>query len=489
MPIVECDGRPVRPPAQRQPAGAAVAGDGAHAHRPAARARPRVRAPERPQPRHPRRARRLARHRRRRHRLLRPARGASHTLGDHAGARRRPHPQARHGVAARAAGDHATSPAVSTRSSSSRRRARSWRAGSRRSSTTCAERPRVSGLRESWLDADQVARTIGDRLRGRDIRIDSVEARLTPARRRSPPRASRAPPRARRSSARAARTTAPPTRRTTPPSASASAATRWSCSTRRARARSPASPRWAARARSGSARRRSPAPSTSSRTSATAPSTTPARSRSAPRSPPASTSPTSCSTTATVAMTGGQDVEGGIGVPDLTRWLEIEGVKRIIVTTDEPERYKGVALSPIAEVRPRIRADARRRRSSRRSRASRSSSTTSSARPRSAACASAASCAEPKQRIAINERVCEGCGDCGEKSDCLSVLPVADGVRPQDADPPGVVQQGLLLRRGRLPVVPRGHPGQGGLQDRAAPARRPAGAAARRRRRTTRRCA
>ena len=54
-------------------------------------------------------------------------------------------------------------------------------------------------------------------------------------------------------------------------------------------------------------------------------------------------------------MTGGQDVEGGMSVPELTRWLELEGVRRIIVTTEEPERYRGVELAPIAEVRDRDR--------------------------------------------------------------------------------------------------------------------------------------
>ena len=40
-----------------------------------------------------------------------------------------------------------------------------------------------------------------------------------------------------------------------------------------------------------------------------------------------------------VAMTGGQDAAGAMPVPDLTRMLEAEGVKRILVMTDEPDKY------------------------------------------------------------------------------------------------------------------------------------------------------
>src|SRR5688572_5311845 len=54
-----------------------------------------------------------------------------------------------------------------------------------------------------------------------------------------------------------------------------------------------------------------------------------------------------------VAMTGGQAVEGQIPIPELTRWLEIEGVRRIVVTTEDTSRYRGVSLAKIAEVRDR----------------------------------------------------------------------------------------------------------------------------------------
>jgi indolepyruvate ferredoxin oxidoreductase len=124
-----------------------------------------------------------------------------------------------------------------------------------------------------------------------------------------------------------------------------------------------------------------------------------------------------------VAMTGGQAIEGQLSVPDLTRLLELEGVRRIIVTAEDTSRYKRVKLADIAELRDRgellasqqelaqvegvtvlihdqeCAAELRRKR--KRGKAP-----------------------EPAERIWINERVCEGCGDCGQKSSCLSVIPV-----------------------------------------------------------------
>ncbi|HEY6624123.1 MAG TPA: indolepyruvate ferredoxin oxidoreductase family protein [Acidimicrobiales bacterium] len=124
-----------------------------------------------------------------------------------------------------------------------------------------------------------------------------------------------------------------------------------------------------------------------------------------------------------VAMTGGQQPEGRVAVPELTRLLALEGVRRVIVTTPEPKRYRGVALDPIAEVRHRDqlqdaldelrqvggvtvlihddRCAAEDRRLRRRG-----------------------DLPEPASRVWINPRVCEGCGDCGEKSSCLSVAPI-----------------------------------------------------------------
>ena len=124
-----------------------------------------------------------------------------------------------------------------------------------------------------------------------------------------------------------------------------------------------------------------------------------------------------------VAMTGGQDAAGAMPVPELTRSLHAEGVKRIVVMTDEPDKYGTVQWAPGVEVWHRDRLDeaqrvlrdvpgvttliydqrcaAEKRRLRKRGRLP-----------------------DPAMRVFINEAVCEGCGDCGVKSNCLSVHPV-----------------------------------------------------------------
>jgi indolepyruvate ferredoxin oxidoreductase len=131
------------------------------------------------------------------------------------------------------------------------------------------------------------------------------------------------------------------------------------------------------------------------------------------------------------AMTGGQHVVGGAESPvDLARMVLLEGAKRVVITTDDTRRYRRVRLPQGVSVRSRddivavqeelaaidgvtvlvhdqpCATELRR------------------ARKRGLA-------PVPTERVVINERVCEGCGDCQVKSNCLSLQTVDTPLGPK----------------------------------------------------------
>jgi indolepyruvate ferredoxin oxidoreductase len=125
-----------------------------------------------------------------------------------------------------------------------------------------------------------------------------------------------------------------------------------------------------------------------------------------------------------VAMTGGQANDGGLTVPQVARQVAAEGAKRVVVVTDDPDKYPRSTQWPVgltihhrddliavqtelSEV-PGVTvliydqtcaAEKRRRRKRH-------------------------TYPDPEKRAIINELVCEGCGDCGVKSNCVSVQPL-----------------------------------------------------------------
>lgn len=125
-----------------------------------------------------------------------------------------------------------------------------------------------------------------------------------------------------------------------------------------------------------------------------------------------------------VAMTGGQPVDGQLTVPMITRQVLAEGVKKVVVVTDEPEKYKSITdLAPGTTVHHRDDLDAVQREMRE--------------IPGTTVLVYDQTCAAEKRRrrkrgtfpdlprrVVINELVCEGCGDCSVKSNCLSVVPV-----------------------------------------------------------------
>ncbi|MFK7896214.1 MAG: indolepyruvate ferredoxin oxidoreductase family protein [Myxococcota bacterium] len=124
-----------------------------------------------------------------------------------------------------------------------------------------------------------------------------------------------------------------------------------------------------------------------------------------------------------VSMTGGQLPQGQIGVRELAANLLNQGVQQVLVTTDDPGRYAPGDLPAAVSVWGRERLlEAQEV-------LARVEGTTVLIHDQ--ACAAELRRARkrgrveaPPRRVVINSRICEGCGDCGQVSNCLSVQPV-----------------------------------------------------------------
>jgi indolepyruvate ferredoxin oxidoreductase len=125
-----------------------------------------------------------------------------------------------------------------------------------------------------------------------------------------------------------------------------------------------------------------------------------------------------------VAMTGGQPVDGMLTVARLTRQLEAEGIEKIVIVTDDPGKYARITdRAPHTPVRHRSELDAVQRELRDYPAVSiliyDQTCATELRRRRKRG-----KLPDPARRVFINEAVCEGCGDCGVQSNCLSVIPV-----------------------------------------------------------------
>jgi indolepyruvate ferredoxin oxidoreductase len=127
-----------------------------------------------------------------------------------------------------------------------------------------------------------------------------------------------------------------------------------------------------------------------------------------------------------VAMTGGQPVgerSEGHSVVQIAMSMKAEGAQRIVVVTDEPEKYEGVTLVEGVRVFHRDELD-RIQREMREIKGTTviiydQTCATEKRRRRKRG-----TMVDPAVRVMINEEVCEGCGDCGVQSNCLSVEPL-----------------------------------------------------------------
>ena len=147
-----------------------------------------------------------------------------------------------------------------------------------------------------------------------------------------------------------------------------------------------------------------------------------------------------------VAMTGGQTVDGQITAPMITQQMYAEGVRKIVIVTDEPAKYdahqeldhsatnaKGATgdawkLAPGVTVHHRDDLDRIQRELREYPGVSvliyDQTCASEKRRRRKLNSAEKIVFPDPARRVVINEAVCEGCGDCSVQSNCLSVEPL-----------------------------------------------------------------
>jgi indolepyruvate ferredoxin oxidoreductase len=125
-----------------------------------------------------------------------------------------------------------------------------------------------------------------------------------------------------------------------------------------------------------------------------------------------------------VAMTGGQQLDGPLTVDDITRQVAAEGARKIYVVTDEPDKYPAdIGFAPGVIVRHREHLDEVQR--------DLRETAGLTVLIYDQACAAEKRrkrkrglYPDPPKRVFINARVCEGCGDCSQKSNCVAVKPL-----------------------------------------------------------------
>jgi indolepyruvate ferredoxin oxidoreductase len=128
-----------------------------------------------------------------------------------------------------------------------------------------------------------------------------------------------------------------------------------------------------------------------------------------------------------VAMTGGQQVgerPEGHSVVQIAQSMRAEGARKITIVTDEPEKYEGVRDLPTGiaiehrDELDRIQREFRELKGCTVIIYDQTCATEKRRRRKRGTLVT------PAKRVVINELVCEGCGDCGQQSNCLSVEPL-----------------------------------------------------------------